>query len=293
MVYREKLVACIKCNGKILRDYHEGVYLPFGSEYSILLKNLHSRKALVDVFVDGRTVITGLILHPSKYQDNSVELERFFEEDLNKGHKLKFIEKTDDIREYRGEGPEDGMVRIHYRFEKEPPKFDFPPIYRRWDWTIGGGNKFIGDNDPHDFYQSKNGTGTAPDKSPFRNISSGGDNGPAFTASNNLNSAVNHVMDSAESMSVSANSNQQIPQSNEGITVEGEYSSQQFTYGHIGPTESEEHVIAIPLRGSYYNKEDAKVKEPIGSRDKIQCKTCGVKHKSGNRFCSKCGTSLI
>ena len=42
MMYNNKLVAAIKSNGKVLREFGEEVYIPFGSEYSILIKNLHS-----------------------------------------------------------------------------------------------------------------------------------------------------------------------------------------------------------------------------------------------------------
>ena len=41
MMYHKKLVASIRTNGKILREFKDTVYLPFGSEYSILLKNLN------------------------------------------------------------------------------------------------------------------------------------------------------------------------------------------------------------------------------------------------------------
>ena len=44
MVYNEKLVASVKCNGKVLREDKDTVYLPFGSEYSILLKNMNITK---------------------------------------------------------------------------------------------------------------------------------------------------------------------------------------------------------------------------------------------------------
>ena len=40
MTYQEKLVAVVKCRGKILREHGEFVTIPFGEEYTILLKNL-------------------------------------------------------------------------------------------------------------------------------------------------------------------------------------------------------------------------------------------------------------
>jgi len=114
-MHKNNLVVAVKCNGNVLREHGERVYLPFGSEYSILIKNLNSRKALVDVDIDGREVIKGLIVRPS----SEAELERFFGSDMNKGYKFKFIERTKDVEEFRGIKVEDGIIRVSFRYEKE------------------------------------------------------------------------------------------------------------------------------------------------------------------------------
>jgi len=59
MVYSKKFVAVIKCNGKILRETSKDndVILPFGAEYSILLKNLDHRRAVAEVSIDGVDVL--------------------------------------------------------------------------------------------------------------------------------------------------------------------------------------------------------------------------------------------
>ncbi len=45
MMYKQNFVVVVKCNGKILREQDSDVvYLPFGAEYSILLKNKDSRR---------------------------------------------------------------------------------------------------------------------------------------------------------------------------------------------------------------------------------------------------------
>ena len=61
MVYSNKFVAVIKCNGKILRETSKDndVILPFGTEYSILLKNLDHRRAVAEVSIDGTDVLNG------------------------------------------------------------------------------------------------------------------------------------------------------------------------------------------------------------------------------------------
>ena len=116
MMYNKKLVASVKCAGKIMREQNDTVFLPFGEEYSILLKNLSSQKAVVHIEIDGRQVVPdGVVIHPNV----SVDLERFvIESDLNKGPRLKFIEKTDEISDHRGDTIDDGIVRISYQFER-------------------------------------------------------------------------------------------------------------------------------------------------------------------------------
>lgn len=42
MVYNNNLIACIKVDGKVLREKNSSVELPFGTEYTILLKNLNN-----------------------------------------------------------------------------------------------------------------------------------------------------------------------------------------------------------------------------------------------------------
>lgn len=261
MVHKECLVARIRCNGKDLRDYKDGVYLPFNSEYSIVLKNLYSRKALVDVYVDGQTVIEGLILHPSTRRDNTVELERFFENDDSKGHKLKFIEKTDKIRDHRGDNVEDGLVRIIYRFEAEDD-----PISHCVSWLN----------------RQRGPLSDAPYMWDHNNISYGVSNQSINTSYTSTSaSSVHHCA----SRSMSTNTNE------EGITTKGEYSDQTFTLGHIGRLEREEYVIVLPLKG--YHTKGQPVEKVTGTRDKIECETCGKRNRSHHRFCSECGTALV
>jgi hypothetical protein len=129
-MYNKKLVASVKCKGKIMREQDDTVFLPFGEEYSILLKNLNTQKAHIKVEIDGEIVIDGLLLSPNE----SVDLERYvIDNDLSKGPRFKFIEKTEQISGYRGDRIDDGMIRITYQFEVVPEIN--PPIYRRYDWN--------------------------------------------------------------------------------------------------------------------------------------------------------------
>jgi ribosomal protein L32 len=124
MMYQNGLVAVIKVNGKVLRESKEKVYIPFGSEYSILIKNLKSQQVRVYVSIDGTDAFgTQIVIDPN----SEVELKRFIKNDnYNAGNKFKFIERTEAIEEYRGIKVDDSLIRIEYWTEKIQPVVDIP-----------------------------------------------------------------------------------------------------------------------------------------------------------------------
>ncbi len=145
-MYGNKLAAAIKVNGKVLREFKDTVYIPFGAEYAITLKNLHTTRAVVSVYIDGDNVVPGgLVLNAGQ----SIDLERSIKNNnLTEGNKFKFIERTGKVEEYRGIGVEDGLVRIEYQFE-QPPR----PIVWNTSQISGGiypqGGIMRGLNDVH------------------------------------------------------------------------------------------------------------------------------------------------
>lgn len=259
MVHHKNLVVCVKSNGKVLREHGETAYLPFGSEYSLLIKNLHSRRVLVNVEVDGREAIKGLIIEPN----SESELERFFEGDMKKGHKFKFIEKSDDIKEFRGDRADDGIIRVEYQFEAV---FDRNPWRnrKRYPWEdYNPWNPTFGSVDYDQYNQ------------PYMiNTNIGG----SFSSTVECNTV--------ECNNVSYNANE------DGITVEGGESSQQFVPGNIGLLDNTKYVISLCLKG-YYPSQEKKVEKPLTVQQKLQCKYCGKKWKSNNKFCGNCGAALI
>ena len=117
-MYGNKLAAAIKVNGKVLREFKDTVYIPFGSEYAITLRNLHTTRAVVHVYIDGDSVVpNGLVVNAGQ----SIDLERSIRNNnLTEGNKFKFIERTSKVEDHRGIGVEDGLVRIEYQFEQPP-----------------------------------------------------------------------------------------------------------------------------------------------------------------------------
>jgi hypothetical protein len=212
-MYNSKFVAAVKVGGKVLREEKENdgsvVYLPFKSEYSLPLKNLNSRKAVVKVSIDGTDVLYGnsLIIKPNE----SVELERFLK-DMDRGEKFLFIEKTKQISDYCGDKVDDGVVRIEYQFEQEVPVITHSPFWYT-DNTL---------------YRSSPSLFSAT----------------TVCYSNMIGGSVSNHIDGSTVSSKSIN----IANDN-GITVGGSDSNQKFTSGYVGALEPNSYVITIMLRG--------------------------------------------
>ena len=121
MVYSNKLVVVLKNNGKILREYNNtnqdsySVKLPFGSEYSLHFKNLDTRDCVAKISIDGQDVMSGSQLIIRAEQETSIE---GFLKGNTATNKFKFIEKTKQISDYRGDKIDDGLITIKYCFTK-------------------------------------------------------------------------------------------------------------------------------------------------------------------------------
>ncbi len=119
-MYGNKLAAAIKVNGKVLREFNKDtVYVPFGSEYSILLKNLNTTRCVVNINIDGDDMVPGGIVINAGQE---VDLERSVKNgNLSEGNRFKFIERTGSVEKHRGIKLEDGLVRIEFQFEQPAP----------------------------------------------------------------------------------------------------------------------------------------------------------------------------
>lgn len=114
-MYKQNFVAVVKCNGNILREKNGGeVYLPFGTNYSVLLKNKDARSASVDIEVDGESVLNG---HKLILDGNETREIKGFMCNMKKTNRFKFIKKTKEIQKHRGDKIDDGLIRIVYQFE--------------------------------------------------------------------------------------------------------------------------------------------------------------------------------
>ncbi len=257
MVYKSGLIGVVKVGGKIMREQNGEIHLPFGSEYSILLKNKESRKAVVTVEIDGQDVLGGKQIIIASNQD--VELMGFLEGQVAK-NKFKFIQKTKEIADYRGDRIDDGVIRIGFKYEVPienrtivHENHYYPLVNSRWIY-------------PYPIYP----TPIYP-TTPW--ISYGSTN--TSMTNNNVSCSTNMC---------------NVPAQEEGITVKGSEVNQNFNYGYAGQLEEQERTIIIILKG--YAENGSVVKEPVTVALKYDCSTCGKKHSYAAKFCSNCGTFL-
>jgi len=269
-MYNQKLVASIKANSKVLREFKDTVYIPFASEYSILLKNLNTTRAVVNVFIDGENVVPGgLVIDPGR----TVDLERWIKNgNLSEGNKFKFIERTTAIEDGpRGIKLEDGLVRIEYQFEIPRPIFNT-------SWITASGSTYATTNTAsynvggmlRSIDLSKNGEVTAQ----------------AASAAVDKYCADNGIINKMESHDGMAT----MDWNDVGITVPGSKSTQKFQETTVGTLESTVHNIVLRLVGDLGDNKP--VTKPVTVQHKPKCVTCGKQNRAHAKFCVECGTAL-
>lgn len=268
MVYQNKLVAAIKVAGQILRENGSSVVLPFGCEYSILLKNLNSVRVQVKVSVDGKDATEGTWLVIQ--QNNSLELERFISNgNLYSGNRFRFIKRTRNIENHRGVKIEDGIIRVEYKTEKVQRVEDVAirrHYYNDWSWDWTYYPPYPRPYYPRPYWtcnQTFTSHSTAAPQSMMARCSAG-ESSASFACNNQVSSDA-------------------------GITVPGSHSQQQFHPTSSFSTYEDSEVLVINLFGEIAGK---KVAKPVFVKSKAMCSTCGKKSKSTEQFCSKCGTSV-
>jgi hypothetical protein len=286
MMYGNKLAAAIKVNGKVLREFKDTVYIPFNSEYTILVKNLNTVRALVNIYIDGENVVPGgLVLNAGQ----EVDLERSVKNgNLNSGNRFKFIERTGAIEEHRGVKLEDGLLRIEHQFEIPRPVINVTPQWGRnttGDWIHPMGSttsEYKGTTDK--FTLTASGS--------VSQVNVGGvlrgvdySKGEAVKAS--AATAINQVApNTVEYHDGSAT----MDWNDVGITVPGSRSDQKFQTAYIGTLDPQKHNMIIRLLGE--TPDNKPVEKPVTVKSKQKCDTCGHLNRATANFCTKCGTSL-
>lgn len=291
-MYSNSFAVAIKHNGKILRETKDLVHLPFGSEFTVLIKNLNSRRAKFTLHIDGTDVLGGeeIIVNAN----SEVEMKRFIRNsNMSEGNAFKFIERTAAIEDGpRGIKVDDGIVRIEFWFEQEKPEIKINNIY--WDkhhYT----NTYHQPQGP--FWGSITyGSGTMGSSGNMRGIASiAGDAGATYSATSASVSAptlgASAVAQNAVYGDVKGTfaDKADVFLNEVGITVPGSKVEQTFTPVYGFKSEEQSNVIVIRLAGK---KGETEIVAPITVKTKQKCTTCGHVNKSTAKFCSECGTGL-
>lgn len=257
-MYGNKIAAAIKVSGKVLREFKDTVYIPFGSEYSILVKNLETKRACVNIYLDGDCVTDGgLVLNAGQ----EVDLERFIKNgNLSEGNRFKFIERTAGVEQHRGIKLEDGLIRIEHQFEYVRP---IQQIAR-----------------PSPFYDNSTNMYGSLQGSPLR-------------VTDDISYSASSISGSVSSMSVTSDTitSYSVNLNDTGITVPGSKSEQKFQTAYMGAMEPEKFSMVIKLLGE--TPDNKPVVKPVTVKTTQKCVTCNHTNKATSQFCSKCGTALI
>jgi hypothetical protein len=271
-MYNQKLVASIKANGKVLREFKDTVYIPFGSEYSFLIKNLNITRAVVNVFIDGENVVPGgLVIDPGR----TVDLERWIKNgNLSEGNKFKFIERTTAIEDGpRGIKLEDGLVRVEYTFEIPRPIINITDAFWKSQPIYGNTNASYNVNGMmRSVDMSANGATVQAQASAAVD---------QYCADNGIKTT-SEIHDGLATMDSFQN--------DVGITVPGSKSTQTFQHTTVGTLESTVHNIVLKLVGDLGNNKP--VQKAVTVKAKPKCVTCGHQNKATAKFCTECGTAL-
>jgi len=260
MMHYDKFVVAVKAGSKFLRDEDGVVRLPFGTDYNLYLKNLNSRDAVVSVSIDGKDVLGGnkLVIRANY----SGDLLGFMEGDSVK-NAFRFIELTKQLEERLGYSPEDSLIRVEVTYRKEKPIqqiVDLVYKYNPWDYQPR----------PHiwytDYYTSVN-------KPIDRNVT--------------VSCYASACLDGGN---IGSTKNTSFSTSDVGITVKGQECNQDFSTTYINDLEDQSHVLVLRLSG--YKEDKSKIEKVVGTQEKLECPTCGIKNDNKSKFCVNCGTFL-
>lgn len=117
MAYDNGFVVAILANGQTLRESGGNVYLPYGTEYTIRLKNKNWRRAVANVSIDGTSIAQGGFVIP---MNGSIDIERFVVDgDLSSGRKFKFVDlNSPGVQDPTSD--DNGLIVVEFELEKEP-----------------------------------------------------------------------------------------------------------------------------------------------------------------------------
>jgi len=292
-MYRDSYIVALMVGGKIQKEGDDGsVLIPFGSEYVIRLKNKLRKRAVADVWLDGRIAAKGIVIDAN----GTVDLERFVEDgNLSEGKRFKLARLSDPKVEQPNDS-ENGIVEVNFYPEKDEPVVEkilehINCGHHNHGWighcTWCCNNSYCGTCHPFAWKTFTYGT-TTTDWSGNAigggNITIGGLNsGQVFTSNNSMpmNASYSASVDGVQA-SITSNNLDLSKASNSlgeaAATVEGSTSLQKFSSIHVDVDRSKPTTIRLTVKGL------SKIIEVCG---------CGYKRKKDVKFCPNDGIQLV
>lgn len=275
MTYRNAFVVAVKDgNNNVLRETSDKeVFLPFNSNYSLLLKNNNDRRAVAEITIDGTDILGGdNIIVPAH---GSVDIDRFcLDGDLSNGNKLFFV-KASDGRVQDPTSDENGKIVVRFFLEKEKKE----EIHHH-----------------HHYHNRKPWEPYSPYDNPYRPLVWYSDSSDASVKFDTVRQ-VKGIRGSRLSDSVSCSGSFEAHNmdasydvvndylsfcEDKGATVEGSASSQKFVHASVGDLEECCTELVLFMKP---HKSSVTVKKTR----KVNCKRCNKRINRSDRFCHSCG----
>ena len=240
MVYSDRFVLCILVDNKPLKELANGtVPIKFGTEYSIRLRNKNNRRAVAKITIDGEEVSGGGFVVPA---NDYVDIKRHATKDVA----FKFVSlNSEEAVDFGKNGPNDdkvkGTIQVSFFLEREAPivkevkevhHWHYPKYIKPWHGPYWGsgivyGSSTIGSSSIH--------------------------NSSLRSCSNNLSGSIGsfaptNMPTESNTVSIDANNTQNVDALQDGCTVEGEATGQNFNLTFID-TESQSITLTLFLQG--------------------------------------------
>lgn len=294
-MYRDSYVAALLVDGKIQKESDNGtVLIPFGSEYVLRLKNKLRKRAVADVWIDGKIAVKGVVIDANE----TVDLERFVADgNLTEGKRFKLARLT-DTKVDQPDDSENGNIEVNFYPEKDAPVVEKIVEHINCNHHNHG---WLG----HCVWCCNNSWCTTCHPHMYKYGTLSGGSGVTYTGgvTSNGNITVNNgdlkgilrsnalnVTYSADSTSAQANVNVTSNLGSEvftnasnslgeaAATVEGSTSLQKFSSIYIDVDRSKPTTIRLMVKGT------TKI---------LSTCTCGYKRKKDVKFCPNDGTQLV
>jgi hypothetical protein len=270
-MHKENLVVSVIAQGKICRENSGQVYLPYGTEYALRIKNLDTaRRVFATITIDGENVNDWQLVIGA---GQTSELKGFVKNRLAH-NSFKFIEWTDKIRQHKGDRPDWGIITVSFQFEEvaySNPYTDYLEQQKRYKEMLDK------------IERARRAREIEDARRPWKDMPRPYPNTPWISWKNENESGI--LWSSTLSNSQCINS-----ASCQGLTVPGSVVDQAFASTQLNGTLGTAHTLSLQLVGK---RPDSRPVQVVRTARRVSCPTCGAKQKGNAKYCSECSTCLL